>query len=84
MTDFIKSNGGLLVVGAVVLGILGGFGKWQVSVEVAAQLANAGIVPASTVTAIDTRVGALEVIHDKDITRVEKKAERIAEILMED
>lgn len=68
-------------VGIAVLGLAAA--QW-VSVEVASQLAEAGIVPVATVTAIDTRVEGLEKLHDKDITRVESKAERIAQILMED
>ena len=48
------------------------------------QLAEAGIVPVATVTAIETRVDGLETLHGKDIVRVESKAELIAQILMED
>lgn len=59
-------------------------GAWWINGEVKAQLAQAGIVPEATVTALDTRVANLEVIHGKDIDRVESKAERIAQILMED
>jgi hypothetical protein len=75
-------------IGITVLGFAVQF--W-ISVNVAAQLEDAGIVPVSTVTAISTRVGTLETLHaadnaetHKDIERVESKAERIAQILMED
>ena len=51
-----------------------------ISLEVAGQLAEAGIVPASVIDAIE------EDVQDNadDIIRVESKAERIAQILMED
>ena len=51
-----------------------------IQIEVAAQLAKAGIVPASHVASIEKDVGQ----NTKDIERVDSKAERIAEILMSD
>jgi len=75
--------GGILG-GGVGIAILGLAMQMWISVNVKSQLKDAGIVPVSTVTALDTRLGVLEKLHDKDITRVESKAERIAQILMED
>ena len=57
--------------------------QFWISINVKSQLKDAGIVPASHVAALDTRIEGLEGLHDKDITRVESKAERIAQILME-
>jgi len=54
--------------------------KAEVTTQVAEQLASAGIVPDHEVEAIETQVGQ----NTKDIVRVESKAERIAQILMED
>ena len=51
-----------------------------IQIEVAAQLADAGIVPASHVAGIEKDVSQ----NAKDIERVDSKAERIAQILMED
>jgi hypothetical protein len=75
----------------VGLAIIAAAMQMWISMNVAAQLKDAGIVPVSTVTAISTRVGTLETLHasdneetHKDIERVETKAERIAQILMED
>ena len=48
--------------------------------QVAEQLADAGIVPKEDVQANTTRSKQ----NEKDIVRVESKAERIAQILMED
>ena len=69
------------VVGSGVgLTILGLAFKMLVSMEVASQLADAGIVPASHIDGIEKDVTQ----NAKDIERVDSKAERIAQILMED
>ena len=68
--------GGLLTLLAMAM-------TFWIQQEVAAQLADAGIVPASDVVALDTRIDGLESLHDKDTTRIESKAESIARILME-
>jgi len=54
--------------------------KFWIATEVADQLEDAGIVPASEVAAIKDDVQE----NADDIVRVESKAERIAQILMED
>ena len=74
--------GGILG-GGLGLAILGFAMQFWISINVASQLAKAGIVPEADVAALDTRIGGLEGLHDKDINRVESKAERIAQILME-
>ena len=51
-----------------------------IQLEVAEQLLSAGIVPASHIAAIEEDVQD----NTDDIVRVENKAERIAQILMED
>ncbi len=79
-----KAIAAWILGGGVGVAILGFAMQFWISVNVAAQLKDAGIVPVSTVTALDTRVDSLETLHDKDIIRVESKAERIAQILMED
>lgn len=57
---------------------------WWIDQAVSDQLASAGIVPRSDVIAIEKRIENLESVHEKDVTRVETKAEAIARILMED
>ena len=79
-----KAIAAWILGGGVGVAILGFAMQFWISINVASQLAAAGIVPVATVTAIDTRVEGLEKLHDKDIERVESKAERIATILMED
>ena len=69
--------------GGLGLAILGFAMQFWISINVKSQLAEAGIVPVADVKALDTRIRGLEKLHDKDIDRVESKAERIAQILME-
>lgn len=64
----------------LLLTILGMAASLWISKEVGAQLASAGIVPASEIAIME---GDIKENAD-DIIRVESKAERIAQILMED
>ncbi|HNP65793.1 MAG TPA: hypothetical protein PKH39_17810 [Woeseiaceae bacterium] len=68
----------------VILTMAGMAAMWWISVEVAGQLQSAGIVPVAKVDALNTRVENLESLHEKDTNRIETKAEKIAEILMND
>ena len=69
--------------GAIGLVIFYQFMQWQVSEQVAAAVnASNGVTPEQLATVV-VRVGNLEAIHEKDVDRVEGKAERIAQILME-
>ena len=79
-----KAIAAWILGGGVGVTILAFAMQFWISMNVKSQLEDAGIVPAATVTALETRIGGLEVIHGKDIVRVESKAERIAQILMED
>jgi hypothetical protein len=79
-----KAIAAWILSGGVGITILAFAMQFWISLNVKAQLKEAGIVPVATVTALETRVEGLEVIHGKDIVRVESKAERIAQILMED
>jgi len=65
MSEWIKNNL-IPVVGAAGL-VLAFLLTVYVKQEIATQLANAGIVPQSDVTALDTRVGNLEEKHDDDV-----------------
>ena len=79
-----KAIAAWILGGGVGVTILAFAMQFWISMNVKSQLEDAGIVPAATVTALETRIDGLEVIHGKDIVRVESKAERIAQILMED
>lgn len=71
----IVALGGLAVVGMAA--------QWWIQREVSAQLAEKGVISTSDYEKLDTRVDGLETLHEKDVVRVEGKAERIAQILME-
>ena len=80
-----------LLITAISVAGLGGMvaltgmaGAHWIQIEVDSQLSSAGIVPRSDITAIETRIDSLEILHDKDSTRIEEKAESIARILMSD
>ena len=79
-----KAIAAWILGGGVGMAILAAAMQWWISWNVSDQLTDADIVPASTMTAIETRVENLETIHGTDILRVESKAERIATILLED
>jgi len=71
--------GGILG-GGLGLAILGFAMQFWIAMNVASQLLAAGVVPK---TEIDVMQGDIEE-NAEDIIRVESKAERIAQILMED
>ena len=75
---------GSVLGGGVGLTVLAMAMQHWISVEVGTQLAASGIVPKAEVTALDVKITGLDAKHEKDIIRVESKAERIAQILMED
>lgn len=75
-----KTIAAWILGGGVGITILALAAQQWISVEVGKQLASAGIVPASEVAAIKDDVQD----NTDDIVRVEGKAERIAQILMED
>ena len=79
-----KAIAAWILGGGVGVTILGFAMQFWISLVVSSQLAAAGIVPRSTVEALKTRIDGIEALHDKDVTRVESKAERIAQILMEE
>jgi hypothetical protein len=75
-----KTVAGWILGGGLGITILGFAMQFWISLVVGSQLQAAGIVPESKVDALDVAVKE----NAKDIIRVESKAERIAQILMED
>lgn len=69
--------------GAIALVIFFKFMQWQIAQQVEAAVNAAHGVTPEQLAAVAVRVGNLEGIHEKDTARVEGKAERIAQILME-
>lgn len=79
MNDTAKTIAAWILGGGLGITILGFAMQFWISLVVASQLADAGIVPAADVQANTIRSKQ----NTKDIERVDSKAERIAQILME-
>jgi len=75
--SFVKENGGLLVVGAVVLAILAGYMEWCIGVAVGSQLKAADIVPPAKITAME---GDIEDNSD-DIGDIEDRWNRLVDAI---
>lgn len=73
-------GGGIVIVWGLTMGFI----EWRASVHANNAVIQAGGVSPAQFEGLEDRVGDLEIIHDKDVTRVEDKAERIATILMGD
>jgi len=84
MKQFIKDNGGLVAVIIVALAIGAAYLEWRISANLDSKLVAAGLVSPDKVQSIEDDLDDLETEHDSDIERVESKAERIAQILIED
>ena len=75
-----KSIAAWILGGGVGITILGFAMQFWISLVVSSQLSNAGIIPATEWVEEKGKIKA----NTEDIIRVESKAERIAQILMED
>lgn len=75
-----KTVAAWILGGGLGITILGFAMQFWISLVVASQLADAGIVPVEDVQANEVR----SLQNEKDIVRVDSKAERIAQILMEE
>jgi len=78
--SFVKDNGGVLAVIAVIAAILAGYAEWRISVAVAAQFSAASLVSPASVAANTESIKDLE---GADL-RMDNKIERIVDILLED
>ncbi len=75
-----KAIAGWVLGGGIGITILGFAMQFWISLVVAGQLSDAGIIPAG-----DFAIAQGDILENaEDIVRVESKAERIAQILMED
>lgn len=75
--NWVKENGGVLVVGGIVLGIIAGYMEWRISANVGAALAEAGIVPEAKIIAME---GDIEDNTD-DIDDIEDRWNRLVDAL---
>lgn len=89
--SFVKENGGPLVIGGVVLAVLTGYMELRMPSVVAGQLEANGIVPKSTIDAMQEDIADVEeglVTEEAERKAAEEKLdgkiERIVGILLED
>jgi hypothetical protein len=82
--NWVKEQGGPLVVGAVFLGIVLGYIELRAPVMVGSEMDSRGLVSVET---METALKAIEdqkVTHKEDRDRMDGKIERIIDILLEE
>ena len=82
--NWVKEQGGPVVVGAVFLGIVLGYIELRAPVMVGSEMDNRGLVSVET---METALKAIEdqkVTHKEDRDRMDGKIERIIDILLEE
>lgn len=89
--NWIKENGGPLVVGAVVLGMIFGYIELRAPRMVSAEMDTRGLVSDESfanledkVDAVAAQIGEQKETHNRDSDRMDSKIERIVDILLEE
>lgn len=80
MKNFFQANGGMLAVLAVCFALGAGYLEWRIAVNVNAKFVAAGSVAPHRMNQAEEDIDDLE---DADI-RIDAKAERIVQILLEE
>jgi len=80
---FIRDNGGMLAVLAVVAVLLGTYAEWRIAVNVKSQLDATGQVAPHQIIAIEKDIADQKETHNRDSERMDNKIERIVDILLE-
>ena len=75
--NWIKENGGVLVVGGVVLAIIAGYMEWRIGANVTSALADAGIVPEAKIVAMEDDIED----NKEDIGAIEDRWNRLVDAL---
>ena len=84
MIDFIKDNGGPLVIAAAALAIGAAYLEWRIDEITEVKLAAAGIVSLDRIDAIESEVEDTQEQHQIDADRIDRKIERVVDVLLED
>ena len=84
MNDFIKENGGPLVIAATALLIGAAYLEWRIDEITEVKLAEAGIVSVDRIDAIEGEVEDTQEQHRRDSERMDDKIERVVDVLLED
>jgi hypothetical protein len=84
MIDFIKDNGGPLVIAGIALAIGATYLEWRIDEITEVKLSEAGIVSLDRIDAIEDEVEDTQEQHKLDSDRMDRKIERVVDVLLED
>jgi hypothetical protein len=84
MNDFIKENGGPLAIAATALIIGAAYLEWRIDEITEVKLAEAGIVSVDRIDAIEGEVEDTQEQHKLDSDRMDRKIEKVVDVLLED
>ena len=82
--NFIKENGGPLVVGAVMLGAFIGYAELRIPAMVDAEMDGRGLVSVGDFDQVKKDLDEQKETHNRDADRMDSKIERIVDILLEE
>ena len=84
MIEFIKENGGPLVIAGIALAIGATYLEWRIDEITEVKLAEAGIVSVDRIDAIEGEVEDTQEQHKLDSDRMDRKIEKVVDVLLED
>jgi hypothetical protein len=82
--DFIRDNGGPLVIAGIALAIGAAYLEWRIDEITEMKLDAAGIVSVDRIDAIEDEVEDTQEQHKLDSDRMDRKIERVVDVLLED
>jgi hypothetical protein len=84
MISFIRDNGGPLVIAGIALAIGAAYLEWRIDEITEMKLAAAGIVSLDRIDAIESEVEDTQEQHQIDADRIDRKIEKVVDVLLED
>ena len=84
MIEFIRENGGPLVIAGIALAIGATYLEWRIDEITEVKLAAAGIVSTDRIDAIEDDVKDAKEQHKVDADRMDRKIERVVDVLLEE
>jgi hypothetical protein len=84
MISFIRDNGGPLVIAGIALAIGAAYLEWRIDEITEMKLAAAGIVSLDRIDAIEREVEDTQEQHQIDADRIDRKIEKVVDVLLED
>lgn len=84
MTNFVKDNGGPLVVGAVVIGFFIGYAELRLPAMVDKEMEKRGLVSTGDMKQVQDDLVEQKEVHNKDTEEWKRRVEKIVDILLEE